>query len=225
MLSARSNIMKQMFDNDFADIKDIIEELEKDNDVNETNKNLTVINWDDSELEGKTLEEKEFICKYRTFLQDIFNEYQIRSVHILSHVTKDADATNADEATMQNNLSNEYASLLINMFIKCGNWGYNEASNYVSSNYKMEINKFEDTYIDTINNYKKQLEQIEEYTKELEELKNRIKIAEEENETLTKHIEELTTEKETITTTNTTLSEELTALKNKKFLGIFKLNS
>ena len=73
----RDKIIKSLFQNELSNIQ---EELDAIKEAGTNPENVcSQINWDAKELEGKTKEEVDIINSIRKFIQDLFNEYQIRS--------------------------------------------------------------------------------------------------------------------------------------------------
>ena len=78
----RDKIIKSLFQNELSNIQ---EELDAIKEAGTNPENVcSQINWDAKDLEGKTKEEVDIINSIRKFIQDLFNEYQIRSTAILA---------------------------------------------------------------------------------------------------------------------------------------------
>lgn len=180
----RDKLIKEVFQNNLSDLQEEYKILQEEN-VNPDNV-CSQISWDDKELEGKTKEDIEFIKKTRKFIQDLFNEYQIRATSTLAKKTMEYETKDLSEDTdkhqeMLEDMHKESSLLIIEMFIKCLNYCNKEEHENAFNYYKQDLEQIENLYID---------------------IKKKNKILENENADLKQQIEEM---------------------KNKKFMGIFKV--
>ena len=180
----RDKIIKSLFQNELSNIQ---EELDA---IKEAGTNLenvcSQINWDAKDLEGKTKEEVDIINSIRKFIQDLFNEYQIRSTAIIAKKTQEYEDLDFDNDSDRKNemlvdLQKESSALLIEMFVKCINHCNKEEHQNAFNYYKQDLEQIENLYID-----------IKKKNKELE------------NE-------------------NADLKQEIEKMKQKKFMGLFKV--
>lgn len=181
ILKARNNILDTIFATDMEDFNEVIKALESNEEIKDNN--LITINWDEDEIKGFTKDEISYIQKFRDFYQSIFNEYQLRSIKLLADTTKeipDYETLNTEERRekLEGLLQNKVFNLLINMFIKCGNFG----AKVSNDEWNKRMEELENIYIDG---------------------RNKLLNAE---------------------TKISSLESEIDRLKNKKFLGIFKVN-
>lgn len=184
LVTRRDRLINEVFQNNLSDLKEEYEILQKEN-VNPDNI-CTQIAWDDKELEGKSKEDIEFIKRTRKFIQDLFNEYQIRATSTLAKKTieyeKDGLTSDTDKhSEMMEDMQKESSLLIIEMFIKCINHCNKEERENAFNYYKQDLEQIENLYID---------------------IKKKNKILENKNADLKQQIEDM---------------------KNKKFLGIFKV--
>lgn len=182
--SIRDNMIKSVFQNNLSDLQEEIDTIKSSGSSLD---NICVqINWDDNELNGKTKEEKDTIIKIRKFIQNLYNEYQIRATSILAKKTKEYENKEFKDneeknATLIQDMQNDAAILLIEMFIKCINYCNKEEHQNAFNYYKQDLEQIENLYIS-----------IKKKNKELE------------NE-------------------NADLKQEIETMKQKKFMGLFKI--
>ena len=147
----RDKIIKSLFQNELSNIQ---EELDA---IKEAGTNLenvcSQINWDAKDLEGKTKEEVDIINSIRKFIQDLFNEYQIRSTAILAKKTQEYEGLDFDNDSDRKNamlvdLQKESSVLLIEMFVKCINHCNKEEHQNAFNYYKQDLEQIENLYID-----------------------------------------------------------------------------
>lgn len=151
LVTRRDKLINEVFKNNLSDLKEEYEILQKEN-VNPDNI-CSQIAWDDKELEGKTKEDIEFIKKTRKFIQDLFNEYQIRATSTLAKKTieyeKNGLESDSDKhSEMIEDMQKESSLLIIEMFIKCINYCNKEEKENAFNYYKQDLEQIENLYID-----------------------------------------------------------------------------
>ena len=182
--TTRDKIIKSLFQNELSNIQ---EELDTIKEAGTNPENVcSQINWDAKDLEGKTKEEVDIINSIRKFIQDLFNEYQIRSTAIIARKTQEYEDLDFDNDSDRKNemlvdLQKESSALLIEMFVKCINHCNKEEHQNAFNYYKQDLEQIENLYID-----------IKKKNKDLE------------NE-------------------NADLRQEIETMKQKKFMGLFKV--
>lgn len=149
--SIRDKIIKSIFQSNLSDLQEEIDTIKSSDSSLE---NICAqIKWDDKELDGKTKEEKDTIIKIRKFIQDLYNEYQIRATSILAKKTKEYGNKEFKDdgeknTTFIQDMQNDASILLIEMFIKCINYCNNEERQNAFNYYKQDLEQIENLYID-----------------------------------------------------------------------------
>lgn len=171
ILRTRNELIEEVFNTELDDLSDIIKSLS----TNDSIKDLACvdINWNDDELKGKSEEDIKFIKTYRNFIQQTFNEYQIRSLKILADannkLTSD-DLTPAEKRTeIEGLIQQDIFNLLVTLFIKSSNWGMEQSSKLWND----RIEEIERLYIGKHAELSEACEKIAELEKENERLRNK----------------------------------------------------